>query len=131
MENNPVLLKVDSETINDLAQVGDALTKYLNWLIKKKDLEAIDKLSPIVKRMNVLLVGILEGNYPEFGSPIDAINRMADEINERMAKAVTPEELDQLSNEADRAWQKIQEVIDEGLAEITKREKTITKESKH
>ena len=40
MENNPVLLKVDSETINNLVQVFDALTKYLQWLIEKKDLEA-------------------------------------------------------------------------------------------
>ena len=130
MENKPVLLKVDSETINNLAQVFDALTKYLQWLIEKKDLEAVNKLSPIVQRMSDLMLGILEGNNPEIGGFIDAFNRTADEINERLAQATTREEIDQLSDEADKAWQQIQGVMDKGLAEITKRE-TATKERKH
>ena len=132
METNPGLFKVDFETINDLAHDCDELTKYLQWLIEKKDLEAVNRLSPIVKRMNALMLGILEGKVPEIGAPIDAINRMADEINERLAQATTPEEFDQLSDEADKAWQHIQEVIDKGLAEIgTKQEETSTKERKH
>ncbi len=96
-----------------------------------KDLEAVNKLGPIVKRMNNLMLGILEGNIPEIGGSIDAINRMADEINERLAQATTPEEIDQLSDEADKAWQRIQGVIDKGLAEITKRKETAIKDRKH
>jgi len=131
METNPVHFKVDSETVNDLARVVDALTKYLQWLIEKKDLEAVNKLSPIVKRMNDLMLAILEGNIPEIGGAIDAINQTGDEINERLAQATTPEELDQLSNEVDTEMQKVHEVMDKGLAEISKREETAKKETKH
>jgi len=131
METNPTHFKVDSETINDLAQVGDALTKYLQWLIEREDLEAVIKLRPIVQRINDLMLGILEGNYPEIGGVIDAINQMGEEINERLAQATTPEKLDQLSNEVDKETQKIHEVMDKGLAEITKREETVIKERKH
>jgi len=131
MENDPVLFQVDSETVNDLARVVDALTKYLQWLIEKKDLEAVNKLSPIVKRMSDLMLAILEGNNPEIGGAIDAINQTGDEINERLAQATTPEELDQLSNEVDKEMQKVHEVMDKGLAEISKREETAKKEKKH
>ena len=131
METNPVLFKVDSETINDLTQVGDALTKYLQWLMEKKDLEAANKLSPIVIRMTDLMCAILEGKYPEMGGTFDAINRLGDELNEKLAQATTREEIDQLSDEVDKVWQHIQEVRDKGLAEITKREETVTKERKH
>ena len=131
METNPTHFKVDSETMNDLAQVVDSLTKYLQWLIEKKDLEAVNKLSPIVERMNALMLGILEGKIPEIAGPIDAINRLGDKINERLAQATTREEIDQLSDEADKAWQRIQGVIDKGLAEITKREETVTKDRMH
>ncbi len=131
METNPVLFKVDSETINDLTQVNDALTKYLQWLMEKKDLEAANKLSPIVNRMTDLMCAILEGKYPEMGATFDAINRLGDELNERLAQATTREEIDQLSDEVDKVWQHIQEVRDKGLAEITKREETVTKERKH
>ncbi len=131
METNPVLFKVDSETINDLTQVGDALTKYLQWLMEKKDLEAANKLSPIVNRMTDLMCAILEGKYPEMGGTFDTINRLADELNERLAQATTREEIDQLSDEADKVWQHIQGMRDKGLAEITKREEIVTKERKH
>jgi len=56
---------------------------------------------------------------------------MADKINEMLAQATTREEIDLLSDEADKAWQHIQGVRDKGLAEITKREETVTKERKH
>jgi len=131
MANDPVLFQVDSETVNDLARVVDALTKYLQWLIEKKDLEAVNKLSPIVKRMNDLMLGILEGNIPGIDGPIDAINRMGDEINERLAQVTTPEELAQLSSEADRVWEKVQEMMYKELAEISKRGETTKKETKH
>ncbi len=131
METNSVLFKVDSETINDLTQVGDALTKYLQWLMEKKDLEAANKLSPIVKRMTDLMCAILEGKYPEMGGTFDAINRLGDELNEKLAQATTREEIDQLSDEVDKVWQQIQEVRDGGLAEIAKREETAKKDRKH
>jgi hypothetical protein len=35
--------------------------KYLGWLNERKDLEAINKLSPIVGRMTDLFVAITEG----------------------------------------------------------------------
>lgn len=131
MENNPTHFKVDSETINDLTQVGEALTKYLHWLIEKKDLGAASKLSPIVGRMNDLMLGILEGKHPEIGGTFDAINRWEGELRKRLAQATTREEIDQLSGEIDKAWQQLQEVRAEGLAEIAKREETAKKDRKH
>jgi len=40
MEDKPMMFQVDAETINDLSQVVDALIKYQQWLIERKDLEA-------------------------------------------------------------------------------------------
>jgi len=60
MEDKPMMFQVDAETINDLSQVVDALIKYQQWLIERKDLEATHRLMPIVKKMNGLLLGILE-----------------------------------------------------------------------
>jgi hypothetical protein len=131
VETNPTHFKVDSETINDLTQVGDALTKHLQWLMKKKDLEAANKLIPIVNRMTDLMCAILEGKYPEMGGTFDAINRLGDELNERLAQATTREEIDHLSNEVDKVWKDIQEARDKGLAEITKQEETAIKDRKH
>lgn len=44
------IYSVDSETFNELSHANDELIQYLQWLIERKDLEAINKLSPIVRR---------------------------------------------------------------------------------
>ncbi len=125
------MFQVDSETLNDLTQVYDTLAKFLQWLIKRKDLEATGKLMPIVKVMSSLLAGIVEGNIPEAAATFDVINRMADEMNERLAQAKTPEEFEKLSNEADKVCEMVQKMLDDHLAEINKLEQTGKKEQKH
>jgi len=44
------IYSVDSETFNELSHANDELIQYLQWRIERKDLEAINKLSPIVRR---------------------------------------------------------------------------------
>ena len=58
------IYSVDSETFNELSHAIDELIQYLQWLIERKDLEAINKLSPIVRRMTDLFLAILEGAFP-------------------------------------------------------------------
>ena len=55
------IYSVDSETFNELSHANDELIQYLQWLIERKDLEAINKLSPIVRRTTDLFLAILEG----------------------------------------------------------------------
>jgi hypothetical protein len=64
--NETRIYSVDSETFNELSHANDELIQYLQWLItERKDLEAINKLSPIVRRMTDLFLAILEGAFPE------------------------------------------------------------------
>jgi hypothetical protein len=93
------IYSVDSETFNKLSHANDELIQYLQWLIERKDLEAINKLSPIVRRTTDLFLAILEGAFPEISHVIDAFNKLRDEITERIARASTPEEIEQLSKQ--------------------------------
>lgn len=74
------IYSVDSETFNELSHANDELIQYLQWLIERKDLEAINKLSPIVRRTTDLFLAILEGAFPEISHVIDAFNKLRDEI---------------------------------------------------
>jgi GTP1/Obg family GTP-binding protein len=111
---------VDAETFNELSHANDELIQYLQWLIERKDLEAINKLSPIVRRMTDLFVAIIEGAFPEISHVIDAFNKLRDEITERIARASTPEEIEQLSKKVDGLTSDYQKRIYEVVAE-TKR----------
>lgn len=68
------IYSVDSETFNELSHANDELIQYLQWLIERKDLEAINKFSPIVRRTTDLFLAILEGAFPEISHVIDAFN---------------------------------------------------------
>jgi GTP1/Obg family GTP-binding protein len=108
---------VDSETFNELSHANDELIQYLQWLIERKDLEAINKFSPIVRRMTDLFVAIIEGAFPEISHVIDAFNKLRDEITERIARASTPEEIEQLSKQVDGLTSDYQKRIYEVMAE--------------
>ncbi len=125
------MFQVDDETMNELSQVFHALTEYLHWLIERKDLESFDKLMPVFDKMNGLMLGIMEGNVPEVAGTIDAINRLHTAITERLAQAKTPQEYEQLLNEANKMWEEIQKEIADEAAERDKREQTAKKEQKH
>jgi GTP1/Obg family GTP-binding protein len=119
---------VDSETFSELSHANDELIQYLQWLIERKDLEAINKLSPIVRRMTDLFVAIIEGAFPEISHVIDAFNKLRDEITERIARASTPEEIEQLSKQVDGLTSDYQKRIYELMAETKRLEKQSRKQ---
>ena len=127
MEDKAVVFRMGEETMKDLSEVGDSLMRYLEWLIERKDFEAIEKLRPIVDKMNAVFMGIQEGAFPEIGRSLDAMNQFADEIKRRLAQVQTPEEFEQLSREVEM----IQKELDDFKAEINSGEGTIKKNQKH
>ena len=111
------IYSVDSETFNELSHANDELIQYLQWLIERKDLEAINKFSPIVRLTTDLFLAILGGAFPEISHVIDAFNKLRDEITERIARASTPEEIEQLSKQVDGLTSDYQKRIYELMAE--------------
>ena len=126
--DEPRIYYVDSETFNELSHANDELIQYLQWLIERKDLEAINKLSPIVRRTTDLFLAILEGAFPEISHVIDAFNKLRDEITERIARASTPEEIEQLSKQVDGLTSDYQKRIYELMAEAKRLEKQSRKQ---
>ena len=122
------IYSVDSETFNELSHANDELIQYLQWLIERKDLEAINKLSPIVRRTSDLFLAILEGAFPEISHVMDAFNKLRDEITERITRASTPEEIEQLSKQVDELTSDYQKRINEVVAETKRLEKQSRKQ---
>ena len=122
------IYSVDSETFDELSHANDELIQYLQWLIERKDLEAINKLSPIVRRTTDLFLAILEGAFPEISHVIDAFNKLRDEKTERIARASTPEEIEQLSKQVDELTSDYQKRINEVVAETKRLEKQSRKQ---
>jgi methyl-accepting chemotaxis protein len=122
------IYSVDSETFEELSRANDELIQYLQWLIERKDLEAINKFSPIVRRMTDLFLAILEGAFPEISHVIDAFNKLRDEITERIARASTPEEIEQLSKQVDELTSDYQKRINQVVAETKRLEKQSRKQ---
>jgi hypothetical protein len=121
MNEGPLTLQLDSRSLNDLSRTFDELNKYIGWLIKRKDLEAVNKITPIVNGLGNLLVGIIEGNVRGSSPVIDALNRFGDELNRCRAQASTPEELEQVSKTVEGILRDFQERIDELQSEMAKR----------
>jgi hypothetical protein len=122
------IYSVDSETFDELSRSNDELIQYLQWLIERKDLEAINKLSPIVRRTTDLFLVILEGAFPEISDVIDAFNKLRDEKTEQIARASTPEEIEQLSKQVDELTSDYQKRINEVVAETKRLEKQSRKQ---
>ena len=122
------IYSVDSETFDELSRANDELIQYLQWLIERKDLEAINKLSPIVRRTTDLFLAILEGAFPEISDVIDAFNKLRDEKTEQIARASTPEEIEQLSKQVDELTSDYQKRINEVVAESKRLEKQSRKQ---
>ena len=122
------IYSVDSETFSELSHANDELIQYLQWLIERKDLEAINKLSPIVRRMTDLFLAILEGAFPEISHVMDAFHKLRDELTGRIARASTPEEIEQLSKQVDGLTSDYQKRINEVVAETKRLEKQSRKQ---
>lgn len=122
------IYSVDSETFDELSRANDELIQYLQWLIERKDLEAINKFSPIVRRTTDLFLVILEGAFPEISDVIDAFNKLRDEKTEQIARASTSEEIEQLSKQVDELTSQYQKRINEVVAETKRLEKQSRKQ---
>jgi hypothetical protein len=128
MNEGPLMLQVDSQTLNDLSRTFDELNKYIGWLIKRKDLEAVDKITPIVNGLGNLLIGIIEGNVRESSPVNDALNRFGDQINRCRVQASTPAELEQVSKTVEEVLRDFQERIGDLQSEMDRRQKLLTKQ---
>ena len=118
-----IMFHIDSETLNDLSHANDELIQSLHWLLARKDLAAFEKLYPIVRRITDLILAILEGAFPEMSRVGDTLKRLSDEINERMSKASTQEEIEQLSREVASLVSDHQKLVDEVTAEVVRLDK--------
>jgi hypothetical protein len=123
ISTNVIVFHIDSETLKDLSQANDELMQSLHWLLARKDLAAFEKLYPIVRQITDLIVAILEGAFPEMSPVSGALNRLSDAINERMSKASTQEEIEQLSREVDGLVSDHQKLVDEVTAQVMRLQK--------
>jgi hypothetical protein len=115
-----IMFHIDSDTLNDLSHANDELIQGLHWLLARRDLAAFEKLYPIVRRITDLILATLEGAFPEMSRVSDTLNRLSDEINERMSKASTQEEIEQLSREVAALVSGHQKIVDEVTAEVVR-----------
>jgi hypothetical protein len=87
-----VMHQIDSETLNEISRAHDELVKCVDWFLSRNELEAVERLMPIVETIGNRLMAIYEGSYPEIGPCIEAINRFGDEMVQRFIQSRTPEE---------------------------------------
>jgi len=123
MDTPTVMFHIDSETLNDLSHANDELIQDLHWLLARRDLAAFEKLYPNVRRITDLILAILEGAFPQMSRVSDTLNRLSDEISERMSKASTQEEIEQLSREVASLVSDHQKIVDEVTAEVLRLDK--------
>src|SRR5260370_21063556 len=88
-----IMFHIDSETLNDLSRANDELIQGLHWLLARRDLAAVEKLYPIVRRITDLILAILEEAFPEMSHVSYALNRLSDDINKRMSKPIPQTEI--------------------------------------
>jgi archaellum component FlaC len=62
-------------------------------------------------------LAILEGAFPEMSHVADALNKLREEITNRIAQARTPEEIEQLSKEVDELMSDYQKCLGKVMAE--------------
>ena len=87
-----IMHQIDSETLNEISRAHDELVKCVDWFLSRNELEAVERLMPIVETIGTRLMAIYEGSYPEIGPCIEAINRFGDEMVQRFIQSRTPEE---------------------------------------
>jgi len=87
-----VMHQVDAETLAEISGAHDELVKCVDWFLGRNDLEAVERLMPIVETIGNRLTAIYEANYPEIGPCIEAINRFGDEIVQQIVRTRTVDE---------------------------------------
>jgi len=125
-----VMHQIDSETLDEISRAHDELVKCVDWFLSRNDLEAVERLMPIVESIGNRLMGIYEGSYPEIGPCIEAINRFGDEMVQRFIQTRTPEErkfLFKYVTEAIAKWKQGSEKLVVELKEIAEKKDLILK----
>ena len=125
-----VMHKIDSETLGEISRAHDELVKCVDWFLSRNDIEAVERLMPIVDSIGNRLMAIYEGSYPEIGPCIDAINRFGDEMVQRFIQTRTPEErkfLFKYVTEAIAQWKQESAKIALEVKEIEKKKKSTRK----
>jgi hypothetical protein len=94
MTNSPEVVthQVDGETLDEISRAHDELVKCVDWLLSRNDVEAVERLMPIVESIGNRLMAIYEVNYPEIEPCIEAINQFADDIIQRFVQTRRPED---------------------------------------
>ena len=125
-----VMHQIDSETLDEISRAHDELVKCVDWFLSRNDLEAVERLMPIVDSIGNRLMAIYEGSYPEIAPCIEAINRFGDEMVQRFIQTRTPEErkfLFKYVTEAIAKWKQGSEKLVVELKEIAEKKDLILK----
>jgi hypothetical protein len=91
-KSDVIMHEIDSDTLAEISRAHDELVKCVDWFLSRNDLEAVERLMPIVESIGNRLTAVYEGSYPEIGPCIEAINRFGDEMVQRFIQVRTPQE---------------------------------------
>ncbi len=125
-----VMHQIDSATLDEISRAHDELVKCVDWFLNRNDIEAVDRLMPIVESIGNRLMAIYEGSFPEIGPCIEAINRFGDEMVQRFVQARTAEErkfLFKYVTEAISRWKQGSEKLVVELKEMAEKDDLILK----
>lgn len=95
MEEQAEQWQIDQQTFQELAKYGAQLLESLEWLQSTNQLEALQRLGPIVEGLCARLEAVFIGNLPEAGPILDSFNKVA-------SREVSPEKAKELTAEFDR-----------------------------
>ena len=87
-----IMHQIDSDTLAEISRAHDELVKCVDWFLSRNDLEAVDRMMPIVESIGNRLMAVYEGSYPEIAPCIEAINQFGDEMVQRFIQARTSDE---------------------------------------
>src|SRR5262245_53700756 len=105
--------KILTFIVEELGVSLNELTNYWNWLQERGELEASEKLQPIVDRIFNLMLGIVEAGDPEFGKVIDALNEARSQTNAALSQAESREEIAAIRNEHRAYFDELHRIIRE------------------
>jgi hypothetical protein len=106
--------QIDSEALDEISRAHSELVQSLDWFLSRNDLEAVERLMPVVQSIGNRLTAIYEVSYPEIAPCIEAINRFGDEMVQRFIQARSQEERKFLSRyvtEAIAKWKQGSETL--------------------
>ncbi len=113
-----IMHQIDSDTLAEISRAHDDLVRCVDWFLNRDDLEAVERLMPIVESIGNRLTAVYEGSYPEITPCIEAINQFGDEMVQRFIHASTSDERKILFNyltESIARWNQASETIQESV----------------